>query len=322
MIEGLVSTIIPVYNRPKMLVSAVDTVIQQHYRPIEIIIVDDDRSSDSTLDVAYKLAKQYGFIKVKNIENAGAGTAHEHGRQIANGEFIQYLDSDDLLDARKFSLQVNALQANPEAGACYCKTSIEITRPAKQIEAWQRTGEKIDSILPSMLATRWWGTSTPLYRRIDCDAAVPWTALINEEDWEYAYRIALIHNQLCRVNQTLSTERHHNAPRSGNNGSSDPSKLASRAQAHLTIVEHALNAEFDHHTPEFEHLFVACFVLARQSARACLVEQSKSPLLAAQKNLSRDGKQQRKISIFRVCAKLFGWKTMGKLSAMLNRVHQ
>jgi len=321
MIEDLVSTIIPVYNRPEMLVSAVETVIQQDYRPIEIIIVDDG-SSDNTLDVAHKLAKQYDFIQLRNIENSGAGSAREHGRQIANGEFIQYLDSDDLLDASKFSLQVKALKATPEAGACYCKTRVEITHPAEQIEAWKRTGEKIDSILPAMLAGRWWGTSTPLYRRIACDAAGPWTALINEEDWEYDCRIALTHNQLCRVNQTLSTERHHDAPRLSNNGSSDPAKLASRAQAHLTIVEHALNAEFDHRTPEFEHLLVACFLLARQCAEVGLVEQSKSLISVAQKHLNEASKQQTQIRIFRVCAKLFGWKTMGKLSAMIDRLRQ
>jgi glycosyltransferase involved in cell wall biosynthesis len=321
MIEGLVSTIIPVYNRPEMLVIAVETVVRQTYRPIEIIIVDDG-SSDNTLEVAQNLAKHHDFIRVKKIENSGAGIAREHGRQIANGEFIQYLDSDDLLDASKFSLQVSALQAHPHAGACYCKTSIEFSQPVERIEAWKRTGEKIDSILPSMLAGRWWGTSTPLYRRVACDAAGPWTALINEEDWEYDCRIALSYNQLCRVNQTLSTERHHDAPRLSNNGASDPTKLASRAQAHLRIVEHALNAKFDHRTHEFEHLLVACFFLARQCAEVGLVAQSKLLLSAAHKNLSVASKQRTKIRVFKACAKLLGWKTMGKLSTMFDRLRQ
>lgn len=317
MISGLVSTIIPVYNRPEMLASAVETVIKQTYRPIEIIIIDDG-SSDSTLEVARSFTEAYEFVVVEQIENSGPGGARERGRQIANGEFIQYLDSDDLLTPDKFSLQVKALQAHPDAGACYCKTSIVFGNPTKEIEAWKRTGESIDTIMPSMLSGRWWGTSTPLYRRAACDAAGPWRALINEEDWEYDCRIGLHFNQLCRVDKTLSRERQHSAPRLSNDGTTDPLKLSSRALAHMAIVEHALTAKFDSRTSEFEHLLISCFFLARQCAEAGLVEQSKSLLLVAKTHLTENSKHRTKIAMFKFLATIFGWKTMGKLSSTLD----
>ena len=71
---GLVSTIIPVYNRQDMLVDAVESVISQTYRPIEIIIVNDG-STDSTLNVAKDLANKYDEVTLININNSGPGVA-------------------------------------------------------------------------------------------------------------------------------------------------------------------------------------------------------------------------------------------------------
>src|SRR4029079_14626008 len=107
MIEGLVSTVIPVHNRPHLLREAVASVLAQTYRPIEIIIVDDG-STDDTTSVADSLAtERSGEIMVIHQGNTGPGLAREAGRQAARGEFIQYLDSDDILLPRKFELQVS-----------------------------------------------------------------------------------------------------------------------------------------------------------------------------------------------------------------------
>src|ERR1044071_1111048 len=113
MVEGLVSTIIPVFNRSGMLCEAVSSVIAQTYRPIEVLIVDDG-STDETAGVADELADIEAVeIRVIHQHNTGAGLAREAGRQAASGEFIQYLDSDDLLLPRKFELQVEGLRSNP-----------------------------------------------------------------------------------------------------------------------------------------------------------------------------------------------------------------
>src|ERR1700730_16934030 len=91
---SLVSVIIPVYNRAAMLREAVDSVLAQTYRPIEIVIVDDG-STDDTAAVADEMASRHsGIIRVIHQRNAGVGHAREAGRQAAEGEFIQYLDSD------------------------------------------------------------------------------------------------------------------------------------------------------------------------------------------------------------------------------------
>src|SRR5262245_3265283 len=100
-VEGLVSTIIPVHNRPALLREAVASVIAQTYRPVEIIIVNDG-STDATGREAEALAKTHSEVRAIHRENGGPGAAREKGRLAARGEFIQYLDSDDLLLPTKF----------------------------------------------------------------------------------------------------------------------------------------------------------------------------------------------------------------------------
>src|SRR5215470_13884728 len=120
--SGLVSVIVPVYNRPAMLREAVESALAQTYRPIEIVIVDDG-STDDTASVAEDLGRtNKDIIKVVHRLNGGPGQARETGRQAAQGEFIQYLDSDDLLLRQKLEIQVRGLNSNPDCGAAYGKT--------------------------------------------------------------------------------------------------------------------------------------------------------------------------------------------------------
>src|SRR4051812_45190032 len=116
--RGLVSTIIPVYNRASMLREAVASALAQTYRPIEIIVVDDG-STDDTPAVIAELAARHPDVRATRRANGGAGLARESGRQLARGEYIQHLDSDDLLLPRKFEVQVAALRSNPDAVAAY-----------------------------------------------------------------------------------------------------------------------------------------------------------------------------------------------------------
>src|SRR5262245_34526643 len=117
MIRDLVSTIIPVYNRPDLLVDAVHSVLAQTYRPIEVIIVDDG-STDSTPQIARDLADRHPqVIRWIRQTNGGPGRARQTGLETARGEYVQYLDSDDLLLPRKFELQVAALAIAQDSAA-------------------------------------------------------------------------------------------------------------------------------------------------------------------------------------------------------------
>src|SRR6516225_7406069 len=206
LVEGLVSTIIPVHNRPVLLREAVASVLAQTYRPIEVIIVDDG-STDATGREAEALAEVHLEVRVIHRRNGGPGEARETGRLASSGEFIQYLDSDDLLLPRKFELQVAGLRKFNDCAVSYGKTRFYAHGDCPTDVAWKRTGEKISTMFPSFLHSRWWGTSTALYRRSVTDLAGPWTELKNEEDWEYDCRIARNGGRLYYSDVFVSGER-------------------------------------------------------------------------------------------------------------------
>ena len=104
--DGLVSVVIPVHERPRLLADAVHSALAQDHRPLEIIIVDDG-SRDATPDVAQSLARRHApCVRVLRQARRGVAAARERGRCAARGEFVQYLDSDDLLLPGKLSRQV------------------------------------------------------------------------------------------------------------------------------------------------------------------------------------------------------------------------
>jgi len=306
---GLVSTIIPVFNRAAMLREAVESVLAQTYAPLEIVIVDDGSTDDTAL-VAASLASER--IRVIRQPNRGAGAARETGRLAARGEFIQYLDSDDLLLPRKFELQVAGLRAHPECGASYGWTRVDDgPRPAK------RTGEKIDALFPSMLQSRWWHTPTPLWRRTVVEKAGPWLALNTEEDWEYDARIAVQGVRLHFVDDWVCVVRFHGETRLSRRGRT-PEVLRDKAVAHARILEHARSAGIDARSPELRHFARELFLLARQCGAAGLPRESRM-LFDLARSASADP-QQLQFRMYRAAAALLGWSNAGRLAALSDRL--
>jgi len=311
---GLVSTIIPVFNRATMLREAVQSVLDQDYNLLEVIIVDDG-STDETSNVVKRLESEHSNIRSIRIKNSGAGMAREAGRKIARGEYIQYLDSDDLLLPTKFSKQVAVLAENSELGGCYCKTNVYITSQDRTIEDWKRTSERIPHIIPAMLASRWWDTSTPLYRRSVTDLAGPWKDFVNEEDWEYDCRMGFTNGALGYVPEVLSMQRRHDEPRLSEDGASDPIKLRSRVKARQAIIGYALSSESAYSSPEFKILLNYSFLLSRQCGAIGLSAESKELFMLVKQHLKTGNAKRLQLQCYQLGARLIGWVAMGRLSA-------
>lgn len=313
-VSGLVSTIIPVYNRAAMLCEAVASVLAQTYRPIEIVIVDDG-STDDTASIADELGRMHPEeIRVLHQSNTGPGLAREAGRQAARGEFIQYLDSDDLLLPEKFERQVAGLRDHPECGVSYGKTRFGKRDERAADVAWKRTGEEIASMFPSFLESRWWGTSTPLYRRRLTDAAGPWTDLCNEEDWDYDCRIAAQDVRLHYVQYFVSEEREHDQDRLSTGGSREPNKLKHRARAHKLILAHARRAGVTEGTPEMRHFARELFLLSRQCGAAGLAEESRDLFKLAREASGETRGKGWDFKLYGFLASIAGWTMLGKMT--------
>ncbi|PSG86517.1 glycosyltransferase family 2 protein [Aurantibacter aestuarii] len=110
----LVSIIIPTYNRAHILSETLDSVKSQTYTNWECIVVDDGSIDETEELVADYILNDNRFIYVKrpNLHLQGGNGARNYGFEISKGEFIQFLDSDDLLSKNKLNLQLDLLIAN------------------------------------------------------------------------------------------------------------------------------------------------------------------------------------------------------------------
>ena len=318
--SGLVTTIIPVYNRPILVGEAIESVLAQTYRPIEIIVIDDG-STDNTVLALKALAAQYSEIRVLSQDNAGPGVARELGRQNAKGEFIQYLDSDDLLLPEKFSLQVKALLDKPECDVVYGKTELIKIGERLNGKAIKRTGEKITSMFPLFLHERWWSTSTPLHRASVLQVVGAWLPLSNEEDWEYDCRIASLGGQLVYIDEFVSITRQHNEHLSAD-GTTDKVKLNHRCIAQKNIYEHALSYMALKNRPsniskeDWVHYSKSVFLLARQCALVGLIEQAKQMV---QLSIEANGSSTLKHKLFYMLSTVMGWQRVSKIIQWLGK---
>ena len=111
----LVSIIIPVYNSQDCIAETIISAKNQTWQNKEIIIIDDG-STDESLSLAQSYSCDW--IKVFHQENKGASAARNYGLREAKGDYIQFLDADDLLDANKIELQLNQIIINKGDIAC------------------------------------------------------------------------------------------------------------------------------------------------------------------------------------------------------------
>jgi glycosyltransferase involved in cell wall biosynthesis len=148
----LVSVMIPVYNGEAYLGEAIDSVLQQNYRPVEIIVVDDG-SDDATGEVA----RRYGdAVRYTKQDRGGNGAARNRAVALATGELFTFLDADDRLVPDALGRLVSALAEDPTLEAVYGHVR-EFISPDLDAEALARLRPPIDRIagcLPTNMLMR------------------------------------------------------------------------------------------------------------------------------------------------------------------------
>lgn len=93
----LVSIIVPVYNVERYLARCIQSLVKQSYKQIEVILIDDG-SSDSSPQLCDRFANQYEMVKTVHEQNRGVSAARNKGLDIATGDFILFVDSDDVVN--------------------------------------------------------------------------------------------------------------------------------------------------------------------------------------------------------------------------------
>ncbi|EMA64458.1 glycosyltransferase family 2 protein [Halorubrum lipolyticum] len=111
-----ISVIIPTYYRNDLLPKAIESVLDQEYEPIELIVVDDSGEGH-----AEPVIRRYDEVRgIVHEENRDWNGAYATGIEASTGEYVQFLDDDDELLAGKLTKTAEVLRANPDVGVSYC----------------------------------------------------------------------------------------------------------------------------------------------------------------------------------------------------------
>jgi glycosyltransferase involved in cell wall biosynthesis len=183
----LVSVIIPAYNAAKTIEKTLQSVMDQDYPSLEIIVIDDG-STDNTKDVVKNFSAKINYIYQIN---SGVSAARNNGYKHAKGDFIQYLDADDILAASKITTQVNLLiQHNADVAYGDWVKFTENEHAYKELEIVSREMQLREEI--ELFTDFWVPPAALLYKRSITEKIGPWnTKLPIIQDARYALDAAL-----------------------------------------------------------------------------------------------------------------------------------
>lgn len=171
----LISVIIPAFNNGHYLREAIDSVLQQDYPSVELVVVDDG-STDDTADV---LAAYAGRLISQYQDNAGFASARNAAYRLSHGSFIAFLDSDDCYTPGRLSLQMSAFD-DDTALDCVQGHMQQFVSPELPPEFSMGIRGETDAVLAAPMAC------STLIRRAAFDRVGPWDERLNvgvEMDW-------------------------------------------------------------------------------------------------------------------------------------------
>lgn len=190
MFPKLVSFVIPTHNRAALLAVTLESVLSQTHREIEVLVVDDG-STDDTAAMLGRIAD--ARVRSIRLEQArGANHARNLGLEQARGEFVCFMDSDDLLHPEKTAEQVRMLSDDPGLDFCVCQTTLFTDEPGDATHLLNRLEPEdfLDRIIRHDIP---WQTNAPLYRTAFARRAGPWNeALICWQDVDFHLRALLL----------------------------------------------------------------------------------------------------------------------------------
>lgn len=233
-----VSVIIPNYNRESLVGATIANALAQSLSPQEVIVVDDG-STDRSVEVIRSFGDR---VKLIQQANAGPGAARNAGLAVANGEFVEFMDSDDLASQNKLATQAAALEREhadmaygPWAKVRLSATSCEFADHVLQSQPLPTARTMLEWFLSG------WSIvfQTCLFRRSALGRIGHFrTDLRTWEDGEYLVRLLLSDARVVFTPGCLTFYRLHNQPKLTNTGTTHVGRLRDRLTAFLAIASH------------------------------------------------------------------------------------
>lgn len=228
-----ISVIIPTYNRRVYVQEAIDSVLAQTYTDYEIIVVDDG-STDGT---GAALQERYGE-RIQYIwqENQGESVARNRAINMATGDYIALLDSDDLWLPEKLEKQMALLQDDPDCAGVYCKASF-IDAEGHPL-SWPPMGRPLDTKDPLAhlaLACPVPGSTAIIRAGLLDQVGLYDPSIQHGEDWDLWLRMAVDHH-IAFIDSTLTIIRRHHG---GQCWIPDVDDVARALDDHLSLLRKA-----------------------------------------------------------------------------------
>lgn len=167
MVNEKISVIIPVYNVEKYLKQCIESVLNQTYENLEIILIDDGTKDNSGI-ICDDYSKKDNRIKVVHQKNMGLSGARNTGLKIATGDYISFIDSDDFIDNKMFEVMILALKENNadivECGTIFCNEIGEYIKEntINNIRTYKNEEQIKELLTTGDITTTSWGK---LYKR-------------------------------------------------------------------------------------------------------------------------------------------------------------
>lgn len=199
-----ISVVIPTYNYGRFIREAIDSVLAQTYAPLEILVVDDGSTDDTE-----QIVRAYGDrVRYIRQQNAGVGAARNTGIASARGEYVAFLDSDDVWLPEKLAKEIARFETDPELGLVYggaerFDESGTLSVALDGIEGW--IAPELLRLERSVISS---GSGTLLPKRVAEEVGGFDANLQPSEDWDFCYRVALRH-RVGFVPEVLVRYRQH-----------------------------------------------------------------------------------------------------------------
>lgn len=219
----LISIVIPTFNREHLILDAIETCVLQTYRPLEIVVVDDG-STDRTVGFVQNWSNGSSYkdvtLKIVKQENKGGNVARNNGIKNATGEFIAFLDSDDIWNTTKLEKQYECIIQANTIGGVYCglrQVEVESGRVISDDKRNYTEGFILSHLLIKDVTAP---TSAFLIRKKVLDEVGGFDKTLQaRQDWDMWIRLAVKY-EIRAVHENLMDLRHHKGTRTA----SDPHK--------------------------------------------------------------------------------------------------
>ena len=182
-----ISVIIPVYNGDKTIRETIESVLNQTFSDFELLIINDG-SQDTTLEIVSNIPDPR--IKVFSYPNAGLNASRNRGISLASGEYVSFIDADDIWTPDKLEAQLKALKAEPQAAVAYSWTDW-IDEKGQFLRRANHNSATGDVFAKLLLADFVGSGSNPLIRKqAFAEVGNFDQSLVGGQDWDMWLRLA------------------------------------------------------------------------------------------------------------------------------------